>query len=142
MSIASWQKLSSSISFHYFILQDVLSQIQAAQQAAAQQAAAAQQPQPAAVEQPQVQEPAAVEQQPAVEQRQEAAPAIESLAAQATSCPRPLLPILNACPPCTPNGCVCADGRELSDEDQAKAHEVTIHKRVTVQNTAWGRSSL
>jgi hypothetical protein len=40
------------------------------------------------------------------------------------ACPRPLLPVLNACPPCSPTGCYCADGRLLTLEDQAKAFEV------------------
>jgi len=42
-------------------------------------------------------------------------------------CPYELLPVLNVCPPCQPSGCQCADGKQLSLEDQRVAEEVGLH---------------
>ena len=115
-----------------FTLKDVIGKLQAAAAAAQQQALSAQQ---AILAEP-VQEQAPVQQIPLEnpEARQDAAqipqaptppsPAPSAETPAQGSCPRPLLPVLNACPPCTPADCFCADGKKLTLEDQASAYQV------------------
>ena len=76
---------------------------------------------------PQAQGPTAPEAQgapPAADAAAAASLDPQIIAAEA-ACPRPLLPVLNACPPCSPTDCFCSDGKKLSLEDQAKANEVS-----------------
>ena len=52
--------------------------------------------------------------------RRQAAPA----GIPAPACPFEPLPVLNICPPCQPSACFCADGKELSLDDQRLAEQV------------------
>jgi len=119
-----------------FSFQDVIGKLQAAAAAAQQQALSAQEA--ISAQPPQQAEPAPVDihQERAPEQliplenpeaRQDAAPIPQAPTPAETpaqsSCPRPVLPVLNACPPCTPTDCFCADGKKLTLEDQAKAYQ-------------------
>jgi hypothetical protein len=122
-----------------FLFQDVIAKLQAQQQQAAQQAQKPQQETPAQQQQQQqaAQPQGSQQAQPQQESRQETPPAPAPSAAGAATptaaagavpsaqdlCPRPLLPVLNACPPCSPSDCFCADGKKLTLEDQAKANE-------------------
>jgi hypothetical protein len=40
-------------------------------------------------------------------------------------CQFPLLPVLKVCPPCQPSSCYCANGKELSSQDQLTAEQVS-----------------
>lgn len=110
-------------------------QQQAVQQQQQQQQVAAPAQQEQAAESKQAQDPqapeaqgppAAVAQDPSVQAAQAAQAAQDpSLQAAQSACPRPLLPVLNACPPCSPTDCFCPDGKKLTLEDQAKANEVS-----------------
>lgn len=54
--------------------------------------------------------------------RRQAAPELAGIPAPA--CPFEHLPVLNICPPCQPSACFCANGKELSLEDQKLAEQV------------------
>ena len=123
------------LNFTTFEKQDVIGKLQAAAaaSAAAQQGQQQQQQQQQAAQSQTEAEQPKPESQPAPQQAESRQEEAAAAAAQPTlpvdpaaqaACPRPLLPVLNACPPCSPTDCFCADGKKLTLEDQAKAYEV------------------
>ena len=56
----------------------------------------------------------------------------QATAALLSECAFPLLPVLNVCPPCQPASCFCANGKELTSEDQARAEAVSTFVLVLI----------